>query len=143
MPYTAPTKATFVAAFPAFAAVTDDQYAFWSAQAVLVTEPIQACLGDRMDLATMLATAHYLTESGIGTGAESEMAAQGMGGFKRIKSGTIDLDRGDGSTTSDAGSWGTTSYGARVYPMLKACLTGPRVTATGTLCGVYPPFGCC
>lgn len=146
MPYTAPDKAEFVALFPAFAAVTDDQYEFWSAQAVLVTEPIEACLGERMDLATMLVTAHYLTESGIGTGAESEMAAQGMGGFKRIKSGSIDLERGEAKDSSSAGSWSTTSYGMRAWPMLKACVAGPRVTSTGALCTFSgypgPPYGC-
>src|SRR5690606_13559406 len=87
-------------------------------------------------LATMLVTAHYLTEQGIGTGAESEMAAQGMGAFKRIKSGTIDLERADRAESSDAGTWGATSYGARAWPMLKACIAGPRVTATGS-----PPCG--
>lgn len=142
MTYAAPPKATFTALFPAFAAVTDDQYAFWSAQAVLVTEPLQDCLGDRMDLATMLATAHFLAESGIGTGAESEMAAQGMAGFKSIKSGTLSLERGDSSIS--AGSWSTTSYGARVWPMLSACLAGPRVTGTGALpCVPYGYPGCC
>jgi hypothetical protein len=143
MAYTAPTLDTFTGVFPAFAAATEEQYTFWSAQAVLVTEPLQDCLGDRMDLATMLVTAHYLTEQGIGAGAESEMAAQGMGAFKRIKSGTIDLERADKAESSDAGTWGATSYGVRAWPMLKACIAGPRVTATGSLpCGaaVYPRF---
>jgi hypothetical protein len=91
------------------------------------------CLGDRMDLATMLATAHYLTEQGIGAGAESEMAAQGMGGFKSIRSGSIALDRGDAEAVEAAGSWGSSSYGLRLWPMLRACVGGPRVTATGSL----------
>jgi hypothetical protein len=146
MAYTAPTLETFTGVFPAFAAVTEDQYTFWSAQAVLVTEPLQDCLGDRMDLATMLATAHYLVEQGIGAGAESEMAAQGMGGFKSIRSGSIALDRGDAKAVESAGSWGSSSYGLRLWPMLRACVAGPRVTATGALpCGIVAPiypFGC-
>lgn len=150
MAYTVPLKADFIEVFPAFAAVTDTQYDFWSAQAALVTEPIETCLGDRMDLATMLATAHMLTESGVGTGAESEMAAQGMGGFKSIKSGTLSIERGD-AKAADAGAWGTSSYGLRLWPMLKACVSGPRVTGTGTLvggcgfngfAGPLPPYGC-
>ncbi|WP_284279023.1 DUF4054 domain-containing protein, partial [Sphingobium jiangsuense] len=88
MTYTPPSKADFIAIFPSFAAVTDDAYAFWSAQAALVTGPMEGCLGAQMDLATMLATAHYLALAGIGAGAESEMAAQGASGFRRIKSGT-------------------------------------------------------
>lgn len=144
MPYTAPTKATFVAVFPAFAAVTDDQYTFWSAQAVLITEPIQGCLDAQMDLATMLVTAHNLALQGIGTGAESQLAAQGMAGFKRIKSGSVDLERADKAGDASAGVYGSTSYGLRAWPMLKACLAGPRVTGTGTIPVVphgYPTWG--
>lgn len=140
MAYAAPPKATFIAIFPAFAAVTDEQYEFWSAQAVLVTEPIEACLGASMDLATMRLTAHYLVEQGIGTGAEAEMAAQGASGFRRLKSGTIEIERADSESDASMGSYGTTAYGRQVWPMLKACLGGPRVTGTGTLgcgCGGY------
>lgn len=135
MAYTAPAKATFIGVFPAFTAATDDQYTFWSAAAVLVTEPLLACLGDSMDLATMLATAHYLAEAGIGTGAESQMAAQGMGGFKRIKSGSIDLERGEGS--GSAGAWGSTGYGARFLALASGCVGGPYVADTGTVSGAY------
>lgn len=150
MPYTAPPQDTFTGLFPAFAAVTPEQYAFWSGQAVLVTEPLEGCLGGRMDLATMLATAHYLCEAGVGTGAESEMAAQGMAGFKSIKSGSLSLDRADSKSAADAGAWGATSYGLRLWPMLKACSAGPRVTGTGAViggcgfngfAGPLPPYG--
>ena len=101
MAYTVPTKATFIAIFPSFAAVEDEAYAFWSAQAALITEPLQDCLGARMDLATMRATAWYLTDAGIGTGAESQMAAQGASGFKRIKSGLIDLEKADAASYAE------------------------------------------
>lgn len=137
--YSPPAKSTFVAVFPAFAAVTDAQYTFWSNAAVLVTEPMQECLGDSMDLATMLATAHYLTESGIGTGAESQMAAQGMGGFNRIKSGSVDLERGEGASS---GKWSSTSYGARFLSLASGCVgSGPYVARTGTVDGCYISSG--
>lgn len=135
MAYTAPDLATFIAVFPAFSSVTPDQYAFWSAQAVIVTEPLESCLDARMDLATMLATAHYLVLSGVGTGAESQTAAEGMAGFKRIKSGSLELERSDSSGSNDS-EWMATSYGKRLYPMLRACLSGPRVVSSGSLpCG--------
>ncbi|TCM21480.1 uncharacterized protein DUF4054 [Novosphingobium sp. PhB165] len=139
MAYTPPNKATFIAIFPAFAAVTDEQYAFWSAQAALITDPMEACLGARMDLATMLVTAHYLTQQGIGTGTEAEMAAQGASGFTRIKSGQLELQRSDSSgTDADGGDWATTSYGQRVWPMLSACAgSGPLVSGTGRVVGVF------
>jgi len=136
MAYTPPTKATFIAIFPAFAAVTDEAYAFWSAQAVLITEPLEACLGARMDLATMRATAWYLTDAGIGTSTEAEMAAQGASGFKRIKSGTIDLEKADATAAEAAGIYGSNSYGLQFFGMIKPCLAGPRITGTGSLC--YP-----
>lgn len=137
MAYAPPSKATFTGIFPAFGAVTDEQYAFWSARAARIVEPMQGCLGDDADLAAMLITAHLLTLQGIGTSTEAEMASQGASGFKRIKSGTLELERADSSSGGDAGEWGTTSYGAQVWPMLKACLAGPRVTGTGSL-----PCGC-
>lgn len=151
MAYSAPAKAAFVEVFPAFAAVTDTAYNFWSAQAVLITEPMQACLDQRMDLATMLLTAHYLTLQGIGTGAEAEMAAQGASGFKRLKSGTIEIERGDSSSDASLGEYSQTAYGHQLWPMLRACIGGPLVTGTGTVagCGGFngfagplPPWGC-
>lgn len=150
MAYTPPSKATFTSIYPAFADVSDDAYTFWSGQAVLITAPLQDCLGDRMDLATMRATAWYLTDAGIGTGAESEMAAQGASGFKRIKSGTIELERADAAKAESAGVYGSNSYGIQFFAMIRPCLTGPRVTGTGCVpCGVgfngwagpLPPWG--
>mgnify|MGYP001204610774 CR=1 FL=1 len=135
MAYSPPTVDEFKAIFPAFAAVADEAYNFWSAQAVLITEPLQDCLGARMDLATMRATAWYLTDAGIGTGAESEMAAQGASGFKRIKSGAIDLEKADATPAQAAGIYGSNSYGVAFYAMIRPCIAGPRVTGTGAVVG--------
>lgn len=137
MTYTPPSKAAFVAIFPPFAAVTDEAYTFWSARAGRLVDRLQDCLADDTDLAAMLITAHLLTLQGIGTGTEAEMAAQGASGFKSIKSGTITLERADNTSSASMGDYGTTSYGQQVWPMLKACVAGPRVTGTGSLCGGY------
>lgn len=123
----------FLTAFPSFAAVGVPTIALWKAQAELITSGLADCLGDRADMATMLLTAHYLTLAGVGTGAESEMAAQGMAGFKSIKSGTLSLDRGEVSTKG--GEFAATSYGARAWAMIAPCLAGPRVTGTGYVVG--------
>lgn len=132
--------AAFIAVFPAFAAVSETAFDFWAAQAALITTPMETCLGARYQLATWLVTAHYLVQNGLGTGAEAETAAQGATGFTRIKSGTLELERGKNDAAAKMGDWGTTSYGMRVYPMLKACAGGPRVTGTGLLCITPPPY---
>lgn len=137
MTYAPPDKATFLALFPSFAAVEAAAYAFWSDRAGRIIDPMQDCLGADTDLAAMLVTAHLLTLQGIGTGAEAEMAAQGASGFKSIKSGTITLERSDSTSATAMGEYGATSYGVQVWPMLRACVSGPRVTGTGTICGGY------
>jgi len=139
MAYTPPDKDTFTALFPAFASVEQAAYDFWSAQAALITEPMQDCLGARMDLATMLVTAHYLTQQGIGTGTEAQVSAQGANGFKSIKSGSLSLERADTTSTSEeAGDWGATSYGLRAWPMLSTCAgSGPIVSSTGRVVGSF------
>jgi hypothetical protein len=145
-----PFLGQFVSAFPAFAAVPPASVAFWKAEADRVIAPLSSCLGERADLATMLLTAHYLTLAGAGAGAEAEMAAQGATGFKRIRSGSLELERGDAGN-GDAGSFGATSYGARVWPMLRACVSGPMVAGTGRIvggcgfngfAGPLPPWNC-
>lgn len=135
MAYSPPNISEFKAIFPAFAAVSDEAYTFWSARAARIVDPIQACLADDAALACMLATAHYLTQQGIGTGTESQMAAQGASGFKRLKSGSLELEKADNAGAANMGDWGTTSYGSQLYPMLKACVGGPRVTGTGCVVG--------
>ena len=132
MAYTAPDLATFVSVFPAFAAVTEGAYTFWSARAARIVDPLQSCLGDDADLAAMLATAHYLAGQGIGIGTDSQLPQ----GIQRIKSGTIEIERASGANSASMGDWGGTSYGQQLYPMLKACVSGPRVTGTGSApCG--------
>lgn len=137
MPYTPPPLAQFTAAFPAFAAVTQETYDFWSTDAARQVEQFTDCLGDRIDLAAMRATAWLLTDAGIGTGTDAQMAAQGAQGFKSIRSGSLSLERGDSASADAAGIYGTNAYGLAYWGMIKPCLAGPRVTGTG-----YLPGGC-
>jgi hypothetical protein len=151
MAYTPPTLSTFTAAFPSFPAVEQATYDLWLAQAVLITEPLESCLATRIDMATMMLTAHYLTLAGIGTGAESEMAAQGMAGFKSIRSGSLSLERAESAKGTAAGEYAATSYGLRAWAMISPCVAGPRVAGTGYpacgvgfngYAGVLPPWAC-
>lgn len=125
--------AKFKAVFPAFAAAPDATIDFWWAQAALIVDRRADCLGEGAELAQMLLVAHYLVLAGIGTGAEAQMAAQGMASFKSIKSGSLSLDRGE--SKSAGGQFATTSYGQRFWAMLLPCVSGPRVTGTGHLPG--------
>lgn len=131
-----PWMGQFLAAFPGFADVTPASIAFWKTEADRMLEAHEACLADGFDLATMLLTAHYLTLAGLGTGTEAQAAAHAAG-FKRLKSGTLELERAE--TKSDGGSLASTSYGTRAWAMIRPCVAGPRVSATGTW-PVYP--GC-
>lgn len=135
MTYTPPTKAEFIAIYPAFTSAPDAAYTFWSAQAANAIGHLEGCLGDQMSLAGVLAIAHYLTKAGIGTGTEAEIAAQGATGFKSIRSGSLSLERGDSTASAGGGDWGTTSFGQQLWPMLKACVGGPIVSSTGYVGG--------
>lgn len=128
MTYSAPSAATFAENFPTFATVGSGPYLLWSARAARVVNPISDCLDEDVDLACMLLTAHYLTLQGHGTGTESQMAAQGATGFTRFKSGSVELER----SSEKSGEYAETRFGRQVWPMLKACLAGPRVLGTGT-----------
>lgn len=116
MPYTVPTTAEFKARFPAFAAVDD---------AVIGTAISEA--SSRVDTnwidtdyqpAIFYLAAHNLTLDGLGTGAEAQVAAQGMMGFQSISSGQLSLTRGSGASAS-AGSYSSTSYGARFAQIMR------------------------
>ena len=141
MPYTLPAKAQFTAIYPLFAAVSDEAYTHWSTEALRRIAHLEDCLGDGMNTAAMLAIAHLLTKAGIGTGTDAQMAAQGASGFKSMRSGSLSLDRFDNASGSSGGDWGTTSYGAELWPMLRACVgVGPLVSSTGTLCVAGSPY---
>lgn len=137
MTYTPPSKADFTAIYPAFAAVSDTAYTYWSTEAARRVGKFEDCLGDGIGMAGMLAIAHSLTLAGIGTGTDAQMAAQGATGFKSIKSGSLSLERADSTSAKDAGEWGATSYGQQLWPMLRACVAGPIVSSTGCVGGGY------
>lgn len=140
MPYTPPSKADFIAIYPAFAAVTDTAYAHWSTEAARRIAQFEDCLGDGLEMAGNLAIAHLLTKAGIGTGTDAQMAAEGASGFKSIRSGSLSLERFDNSASSGGGDWGTTSYGAELWGMIRPCVAGPLVSSTGVL-PCFAPFG--
>jgi hypothetical protein len=131
MAFTPPTADDLKTAFPAFADVEESSVSYWLARAARVVDD---GFGDDATHAALLLTAHYLTLQGLGTGAEAEAAAAGASGFKRIKSGALEIERGD----NKGGAYSGTSYGLQFAELLRTVRGGPRVTGTGTIpyCGI-------
>jgi hypothetical protein len=116
--------------FPAFAAVANATVQYWLDRAARIVTDAWAEADQQH--AHMLLAAHYLTSNGFGTGAEAEVAAQGMSGFKSMRSGSLSLDRGDTSGVAAMGEYGSTSYGRQFWPILQANRGGVRVLAPCT-----------
>lgn len=131
MSWTAPTAADLKAAFPAFAAVDDAPVDYWLTRAGRTVD--QSWPDEDGPHAQMLLAAHLLTQQGLGTGAEAEAFAAGATGFRRVRSGSLELERFMKEDTADADS---TAYGRQFAVLLRTIKGGPRVTSTGALpCG--------
>lgn len=123
--YTKPTPGHFLARYPSFAAVP-----------YLTIQDYLTEAGKRVDeswtqgdyaRAMMLYAAHEMTIDGLGTGTQAQLAAQGLGDFQRIKSGSLDVQRFDRSKGGDA--LASTSYGQRFAALQRLNFAGARVVA--------------
>jgi hypothetical protein len=112
----APTPVDLKARFPVFATVAD---------AVLQTALDEAALqvGDNwiteadIHLGRLLLAAHILTLDGQGSGPEA--AAIAAGGFKRVRSGALELERFDPMGAGvELGTLGSTGYGRRFVELM-------------------------
>lgn len=136
MAYTIPTAAEFKAAFPAFAAVPDAAIEQALSEATAYedeTWPDQQTYANGL----MLLAAHFLTQQGLGTGAEAAAAAGGMSTFQRAKSGTFEFDRGAKAASAGGDPFYddlmSTSYGRRWAALAKRLFSGPLVLGGGVL----------
>lgn len=118
MAYTSPTYADFIALYPRFAAVPEATFDAYLVKA-------QAKVGEtwlEKDYTTAqeLYIAHLMTLEGLGTGTEAELAAQGLGGARSLRSGALSVDFGSGA--GDAykgyGDLASTSYGRRFADLM-------------------------
>lgn len=130
MAYVVPTIAQFKAKFPSFAAVADD--VVQGALDEALTNVYESWIESDYAMAIMLYMAHVLTLSGYGTGAESQMASEGLLSFTQVRSGTFSFSRG--ASTSSGGSPGDdddwynlTIYGRRFLLLLKRSFPAIRV----------------
>lgn len=132
MAYTDATATDLKAAFPRFDAVDDTTVDFWLGRAQRSVD--ESWTEGDFAMGQMLLACHLMTLEGLGTGAEAELAAAGIGDFKVIKSGALQLERG--SSGGDAPAPGTiksTSYGRRWAELAGVNVGGPRVSGSGVL----------
>jgi hypothetical protein len=110
-----PTLAELKARFPDFAAVDDAVIQAALDEAGLQVDGSWAGEAD-IRLGRLLLAAHVLTLDGQGGGAEA--AAVAGGGFRRVRSGALELERfdpgGDGPS-----SLGSTGYGRRFLELMQ------------------------
>lgn len=136
MPYIDPTAANLKSRFPAFAAVADSVVSQTITEAKRFVD--ETWNEDDYQIAIMLGAAHIMTLDGLGTGAQSQVYAQGMAGYQSIRSGALSLSRGSSSSSSgSASNWSATTYGQRFLAYLKMNRGGPLVTG-GECAGVSP-----
>lgn len=122
MAYTVPTAADLKARYPAFAAVGEPVVD----QALLEASNRVDDSWSEKDYPTaiMLYAAHLLALDGLGTSVEVQLA-----GFKRVKAGSLELERSDKDGAIGAGSILSTSYGQRYSELLELNFGGqPLVT---------------
>lgn len=121
--------ATFLAAFPGFAGVADATLAFWIGRAQGAID--SSWSSHDKDFAGYLLAAHYLTLNGLGTGAEAELASNGVTGMTRLKSGAFEISM---ANVESKGAYSGTRYGLQFMELLRRNKGGPIVTGGGVYC---------
>lgn len=125
MPYIKPTPADIKADFPQFAALDDaviqrriDRNNPSTGVYMWVDE---SWLQSDFTWAWENLTAYFLTDDGLGTGTDSELANQGLSGVSRLKSGTLDVtfkSSTDSGTGNVPAPWNANKYGIAFYNLL-------------------------
>lgn len=106
MPYVVPTATDLKTRFSTFSGVDDAVAAAAIADASRQVDQTW-CEGD-FQPAILLLAAHNLALDGHGASREVQLL-----GFKRVKVGPLELERASSSSSSEAGSLSSTSYGVR------------------------------
>ena len=123
------TYPEFVAAFPEFADAgkyPKPQIAFWIEQAPINLKA--SSFGRTWKLAQMLFVAHntVLGARNAQAGSGSGIAGMASGPMSSKTVGQVSASYDTGATAIDgAGAWNATSYGQRLYTMIKAVGAGP------------------
>lgn len=131
MAYENPDAADLKGNFPRFAAVADETVEFWLTRARRQVD--ESWTEGDYQMGQILLACHLMTLQGLGTGAEAEASAQGVGDYKTIRTGSVTLERFDRDSGAATGTMGSTSYGRQWLELARANRGGPRVMATGIL----------
>lgn len=108
-----PTPADLKARFPGFAAIADAVVQAALDEAALQVGTDWTSEAD-IRLGRLLLAAHVLTLDGQGSGAEAAAAA--AGGFRRMRSGALELERTD---AAGPGALDSTGYGRRFLELVR------------------------
>jgi hypothetical protein len=108
------SPADLKARFPGFAAVADAAVQIALDEAALLVGSGWTSAPDAR-LGRLLLAAHVLTLDGQGSGAEA--AAIASGGFRRMRSGALELERPD-DAGAEPGLLGSSSYGRRFLELM-------------------------
>jgi len=117
--------AQFIAAFPEFASSPTTSVSFWLAQGYSQLDSFR--LGAQIDYAAMLFAAHN-----IALGNQAALAASGGSAIGNVAAPMQSKTVGPVSAAYDttvasiegAGQWNATSYGQRLYPLLRGASLG-------------------
>lgn len=136
------SAAQFIAAFPEFNSSPTTSISFWLAQAYSQLDGYR--LGVQTDYAAMLFAAHNIS---LGNQAAMAGAASGqaIGGIAApIQSKTVGPVSAAYDTTvvsiEGAGQWNATSYGQRLYPLLRGASLGGTYVGAPRKCEWPPTF---
>lgn len=138
--YNPPTPAYLVMMYPAFAAVPSSTIAAYITQANRAVDTTWT-EGD-YTFAIMLYACHLMVQAGLGTGAEAQAAASGLLGYKRVKSGQLDLERAgkaDSGASKVPDEYAGTTYGQQYWYLLLKNRRGPRVAVSELASGGWYP----
>lgn len=144
MAYVIPTPAQLKAMYTAFAAVPDATVQLYIDQAARSVDTSWTET-DYADGIMLLACHNMVTMGGLGTGADAQVAAQGMDSFSTIRSGQLTLQRAATSQSGDNtnyGAWGASRYGRQFYWLARRDKPPMTVAAAPAVVGYvsnWPP----
>ena len=136
------TAAQFIAAFPEFSTSPLDPVSFWLTQAYSQLDGYR--LGTQLDYAAMLFTAHNMSLANQAALASAGAGAAIGGVAAPMQSKTVGPVSASYDTASvaieGAGQWNATSYGQRLYPLLRGASLGGTYVGAPCRHEWPPPF---